>query len=71
MKLEEVFKKIAAITERSGVSKSELARRAGTTQPNISHILAGHRKLVTLDMIIRILDGLGYEIEIKPKYKYE
>jgi len=71
MRLEEVFIRIKEIRETAGISQKELSERASTTQDNISRIEKGERKLTTIDMLIRILDGLGYELEFKPKYKYK
>lgn len=41
------------------------ARRIGTTQPELSKILAGKFTEVSLERLMRFLTALGYHIEIK------
>lgn len=48
-----------------GMTQRAIARRIGTTQPELSKILRGKFSEVSLERLIRFLTALGYQIEIK------
>ena len=54
---------------KHGWSQTELARRSGTKQANISRIEAGMGN-PTLDLIKKICDALDLELVFQPKYYY-
>jgi uncharacterized protein len=47
----------------AGITQSELARRAGTSQPTVAHYEAG-RVEPSLSTLTRLLRACGYEIEM-------
>jgi predicted XRE-type DNA-binding protein len=51
--------------ERLGLTQIEAARRVGTTQPELSKILRGKFKEVSLERLMRFLSALGHRVEIK------
>lgn len=53
--------RLAELLIEQGVSMSELARRIGTAQPNISRIIHGQEK-VTLERAERIAKALGVSL---------
>jgi predicted XRE-type DNA-binding protein len=48
-----------------GLTQRVVARRIGTTQPELSKILGGKFTEVSLERLMRFLTALGYHIEIK------
>jgi predicted XRE-type DNA-binding protein len=48
-----------------GLTQRAAARRIGTTQPELSKILAGKFSEVSLERLMRFLTALGCHIEIK------
>jgi transcriptional regulator with XRE-family HTH domain len=48
---------------RRGLTQTELARRAGCTQPAVSQLLSGQRKAVSLEMALSIADALGLPLD--------
>jgi predicted XRE-type DNA-binding protein len=47
-----------------GMTQRAAARRIGTTQPELSKILAGKFSEVSLERLMRFLAALGHQIEI-------
>ena len=47
-----------------GMTQRSAARRIGTTQPELSKILAGKFSEVSLERLMRFLAALGHQIEI-------
>jgi hypothetical protein len=47
------------LLQRSGVSQRAIAARTGQSQSEISEIIAGHRQVVSYDLLERIALGLG------------
>jgi len=58
----ELVGRINALAERRGVHRAELARRMGVTQPYVSEILNGRRRL-TLTFIAKALAALDAELD--------
>jgi transcriptional regulator with XRE-family HTH domain len=52
--------RICAAMEREGISQAELATRVGRSQPFVSHVLSGKRK-----MTLRTLADLGWALGIE------
>ena len=48
-----------------GLTQRVAARRIGTTQPELSKILAGKFTEVSIERLMRFLTALGYHIEVK------
>jgi predicted XRE-type DNA-binding protein len=48
-----------------GLTQRAIARRIGTSQPELSKILGGKFSEVSLERLMRFLTALGYHIEIK------
>lgn len=55
---------VAAELERSGISRTELAKRLGTTPAYVTKILRG-RTNFTLATMVRLARALGVELSIK------
>jgi transcriptional regulator with XRE-family HTH domain len=47
------------LLQRVGVSQRAIAARTGQSQSEISEIIAGHRVVVSYDVLVRIAVGLG------------
>lgn len=67
MNEKDIFEVIKELRQRSGMTAKEVAKKANTTQANISNIEAGKRKQTTYDMLERILNAMGYEFNVTPK----
>jgi len=52
---------ISRVLEDQGVSKNELSRRTGISQPNMVTLLNGDREIQT-DTIQKIADALGVKV---------
>ncbi|MDQ3561009.1 MAG: helix-turn-helix domain-containing protein [Pseudomonadota bacterium] len=52
-----------AIDQR-GYSQAEAGRIIGISQPDISRMLSGHFRDVSVERLMRFLQALGYEIDI-------
>lgn len=58
--------RIRALRKSHGISQGELAEISGVSLPSISRLERG-KETIRLDVLIKILECLGYELEIKPK----
>ncbi len=59
---------IAAVcreVERKGMTHGELAARAALTRSAVTGILSGSLQKVTIDRVLRLVDAVGLEAEIK------
>ena len=59
---------IAAVSrevERKGITHAELARRSGLPRSAVTGILSGSLQKVTIDRVLRLVEGAGLEAEIK------
>jgi len=57
---------IGDVMTKTGVSRSELARRLKVSRPMVTHILSG-RQNMTIRTMVRVLRVLGYELNISAK----
>lgn len=60
----ELLKKLRQIVERSGLTHSEVARRARTSRTRVTAILNGKIDHVSSDLLIRIVTALGYRVKV-------
>ena len=60
---------ISAARRTSGLSQSEVARRAGTSRPTLSSYEHGHRS-PTLETLIRLLAANGQQLEAIPMLNF-
>jgi predicted XRE-type DNA-binding protein len=51
--------------ERSGLTHAELAMRAGLPRSAVTGILSGSLQKVTLDRVLKLVEGAGLTAEIK------
>jgi len=59
---------IAAVSrevERLKVTPAELAQRSGLPRSAVTGILSGSLQKVTIDRVLRLVDAVGLEAEIK------
>lgn len=61
-----LYTKIRLLRRSHGISQAELALISGVSLPSISRLEKG-KETIRLDVLTRILDSLGYELDIKPK----
>ena len=61
----ELVRRLDKAIKTLGLPQRLVARRIGTTQPELSKILRGKFSEVSLERLIRFLTSLGYQIEIK------
>ncbi len=59
---------IRDLRKKHGISQGDLARIAGVSLPSVSRLERG-KDTIRLDVLMRILDALGYSLEIKAKEK--
>ncbi len=57
---------IQAERERQGIERKRLAARAGLTRSTIDNAEAA-RFPTKFDVLLSLLDALGYDLEVKPK----
>ena len=57
---------VKTLRKKHGLSQSELADIAGVSLPSVSRLERG-KETIRLDVLAKILDCLGYQIELKPK----
>ena len=62
--MEEIINELKKLRIERGLSISEVARRMGTGQPNISNIESGKCGL-TLKAMLKYADALGLKVTIK------
>ena len=61
---------LAAARAASGLTQEAVARRAHTSQPTLSAYERGH-KSPNLDVLERILNALGWELDLVPRVTFE
>jgi transcriptional regulator with XRE-family HTH domain len=49
--------------EKQGITQTELAKRSGVHQPRISRICRHHTEDISVDVILRVVEALGYDVE--------
>ena len=60
---------LGGVRRASGLSQTELARRAGTSRPTLSAYENG-RKSPTLDTVQRLLDEAGYDLDATARVEF-
>ena len=56
--------RIRAIIGDNGFSQSEVAKRVGLSQPDVSRLLRGQFRDVSVERLLRILTRLGCDVDI-------
>ncbi|WP_176736274.1 helix-turn-helix domain-containing protein [Oligoflexus tunisiensis] len=64
----ELAETIRDLRKKHGISQGELAQISGVSLPSISRFERG-KDTIRLDVLMKILDALGYRLEIKAKEK--
>jgi transcriptional regulator with XRE-family HTH domain len=59
--------KIRRIRKQKKLTQQDLADKAGLARQTISNLERGLVGRVTLAVTVRVLDALGYELDIRPK----
>ncbi|MBW2067696.1 MAG: helix-turn-helix transcriptional regulator [Deltaproteobacteria bacterium] len=59
--------KIREIRKKKGITQQELADRAGLSRQSISNLERGLVGRVTIAVLVKTLDALGYELDIVEK----
>jgi len=63
---EDIFQKIRDLRKQHGLTQTELADISGVSLPSISRLERG-KESIRLDVLVKILDCLGYQLTVKPK----
>jgi ribosome-binding protein aMBF1 (putative translation factor) len=65
--IQRMLQVIDAERERAGLSKSELARRIGTSPATLRRLLTSPEANPTLKTMIGLFDALDVEVELRPR----
>lgn len=60
----ELMEAIRSALERKLLTHAALAEIAGTSRPKITALLNGQRKDASVELVLRILEALGYEAQL-------
>ena len=60
----ELVRKLAAVMAERGLSQSAAARLVGVSQPDISRLLGGRFRDVSVERLLRMLQRLDCEVDI-------
>lgn len=60
----EIVSRIDAIVRQRGITQTEVARLLGLSQPDVSRLLRGDFRDYSLERLLRLLTGLGRDIDI-------
>lgn len=60
----ELVRKLAAVMKERGLTQTAAARLVGVSQPDISRLLKGHLRDVSVERLLRMLQLLDCEVEI-------
>lgn len=63
---QELAETVRELRKKHGISQGELAQIAGVSLPSISRFERG-KDTIRLDVLMKMLDALGYRLEIKTK----
>lgn len=63
---QELAATVRELRKKHGISQGELAQIAGVSLPSISRFERG-KDTIRLDVLMKMLDALGYRLEIKTK----
>jgi transcriptional regulator with XRE-family HTH domain len=69
MNFEKIGKLIKEERKRRRLTQAELARIAGITRQTLSKMERGKVALVTVASLLKVLDCLGLELEVRPGKK--
>ncbi len=64
----EIGSTICNLRKQHGISQTELSEISGVSLPSISRVERG-KETIRLDVLVKILNALGYELSIKAKEK--
>ncbi len=67
VEIRHLLQAIEAERERAGLTKAELARRAGTNPAALRRLLTAETSNPTLRTLLAVFDALGLELALKPK----
>jgi transcriptional regulator with XRE-family HTH domain len=57
--------RLAALCDESGLTRTEIAERMGTSQGNVSRLITGESN-PTIATVERLLEALGYRLAFEP-----
>ena len=63
-----IAEKIRELRKRHGLSQEKLAAIAGVSLPTVSRLERG-KETIRLDVLVKMLNALGYDLEIKAQEK--
>jgi len=61
--------KIIELAKKSKVTHEELSKRVGTSRTRITALLNRSRSDFSTNFMVKVLSGLGYQVEIKVRKK--
>jgi predicted XRE-type DNA-binding protein len=61
--------KIEEIIRKRGWTQIKAAKMLGLTQSRVSELMSSHSEKFTIDMLMKLLDRLGQQVELKVKTK--
>ena len=61
----ELVRRIAALIEAGGLTQAEAAKRLGLSQPDLSKMLGGRFRPVSVERLLRCLVALGQSVTIE------
>ena len=67
VEIRHLLQAIEAERERAGLTKAELARRAGTNPAALRRLLTAETSNPTLRTLLAVFDALGLELALRPK----
>jgi transcriptional regulator with XRE-family HTH domain len=67
MEFYKIGEKIKELRKEKGLTQEQLALRCGTTRQTLSKLEKGHINKLSLQLFIKILEALEYELEIEEK----
>ncbi len=63
-----ISKVVRDLRKQHGISQMELANVAGVSLPSVTRIEGG-KATIRLDVLVKVLDALGYTLTIQQKVK--
>lgn len=59
-----LLKRLQKIVNDEGLTHAEVARKGTTSRPRVTAILNGNLDNVSTDLLIRLLESLGYDVRV-------